>query len=79
MCSILHWWLTMTEADKARRLKASANYRHKRDREGEAQVNFWLPGNVREWLDQEIRAGRFKNRSEAAKAAFNRLREANMN
>ena len=66
----------MTEAEKARRLRAATTFRNKRASLGEAQVAVWLPEEIKEKLDQEIAAGRFKNRSEATAAALERLLEA---
>lgn len=55
----------MTEAEKARRLRASTNYRSKRSRQGESQVQIWLPAVLREKLDEAIKSKGYKNRSEA--------------
>ena len=65
----------MTENEKARRVRASLNYRKKRGGNGEAQVAVWLPEDLRVKLDAVVKAGQFKNRSEAAKAAFSQLLE----
>lgn len=66
----------MTEAEKARRLRASTTFRNKRASLGEAQVAVWLPEEIKDKLDEVIRNGRFKNRSEATAAALSRLLEA---
>jgi len=63
----------MTEAEKARRLRASSNFRSRKADQGETQVQLWIPEELKEKLDQVIEAGRFKNRSEATAAALERL------
>lgn len=68
----------MTEAEMARRRRASENFRNKRAAEGETQVAVWLPASLKEQLDQVIQAGRFKNRSEATRAALSSLLEKKM-
>lgn len=65
----------MTDAERKRRLKASENFRLNRAQQGQAQVNIWLDQALREQVDQIIKAGQFKNRSELVAAALNNMLE----
>jgi metal-responsive CopG/Arc/MetJ family transcriptional regulator len=50
-----------------------AQHRQQRRAEGLRETVIWLPAQVQAHIDQEIAAGRFKNRSEALSAAVERF------
>ena len=65
----------MTEAEKARRLRASNNYRSKQAKDGQTQVQIWLPEDMRERLDEAVKARGYKNRSQALVEALSHMLE----
>ena len=48
-------------------------YRVKKESQGEKQVLLWMEGRLTEQLDQLIKSGAYRNRSEAVADAVNRL------
>jgi len=62
-----------SDADSLRRRQQ--NYRASRAAKGEAQMQVWLDEELRRKLDDAVRSGAFKNRSELIAVAVNRLIE----
>lgn len=58
---------------KARHAEQMRRHRANREAAGESQVVVWLPADVRSRLDEVVRSGVYKNRSEAFSAAFRQL------
>lgn len=48
----------------------AAAWRERREKEGKAQTIVWLDLDLRAALDEKIKAGEFRNRSEAMVAAI---------
>jgi hypothetical protein len=53
----------------------SERYRVKREAQGEKQVLLWIENRLTARLDEMIKSGEFRNRSEAVAAALNKLIE----
>jgi hypothetical protein len=53
----------------------SERYRVKREAQGEKQVLLWMENQLTARLDQMVKSGEFRNRSEAVAAALNKLIE----
>ncbi|PZR92074.1 MAG: hypothetical protein DI537_14710 [Stutzerimonas stutzeri] len=49
------------------------DYRERRARRGETQVQLWLEMGLREKMDELVRKGGFKNRSDVVSFAVGRL------
>jgi hypothetical protein len=54
-------------------ITASERYRVKREARGEKQVLLWIENRLTTRLDELVKSGEFRNRSEAVAAALNKL------
>lgn len=61
--------------DTDSRRKRQQNYRASRAAKGEAQTQIWLAEELRKKLDDVVRSGQFKNRSELVSMAVHRFIE----
>lgn len=53
----------------------SERYRVKREAQGEKQVLLWIENRLTARLDEMVKSGAFRNRSEAVAVALNKLIE----
>ncbi len=66
----------MTEAEKARRQRASENYRRRRATQAQAQVQIWLDTELREKMDEAVKLKGYRNRSEFISELLNKQLES---
>lgn len=68
----------MTYMDHGARQRAE-KWRQSKEADGLAQINAWIDSDLKEKLDQFVKTGGLRNRSEAVAIALNKLMEENRN
>lgn len=68
----------MTIQDNGARRRAE-KYRRAIEARGQSQINVWLDQSLKNRLDEFVRAGNLRNRSEAIAMAVSKLVEENRN